>query len=199
MSGNLTVAVSVSEVLEELKEDLVFSLLSRLDFRVHAAVVDTSEIGSSDGAIAVSIKLKEGLVNHGLSLGVEGSADANEELIEVNMTIAISIEQSHESISLLTGNLDLDLAESGVELFGIDLVVSIEGVEVSEGSSETSDCLGTTCVNLSFDFLENYTLKRHGLGSLWVLILLCALRQMCLFCNARFEFYFQNFSYINIA
>ena len=66
-----TVTVLVTEVLEELKEDLVLGLLARLDLRVHAAVVDTSEVSSSDLTTSICIKFQESLVDHGLSLGVQ--------------------------------------------------------------------------------------------------------------------------------
>ena len=82
-------------------------------------------------------------------------ADANEEFIEVDVTIAIGIEKAHESISFVAADTDLDLTETRVELLSVDLVVSIEGVEVPEGSSETSDCLGTTGLNLLSDSVEN--------------------------------------------
>ena len=84
-------------------------------------------------------------------------ADANEEFIEVDVTIAIGIEKAHESISFVAADTDLDLTETRVELLSVDLVVSIERVEISEGSSETSDGLSTTGLNLSSNSLENYS------------------------------------------
>ena len=78
------------------------------------------------------------------------------------MTITVSVEEGHEPVGLIAGNLDLDLAETRVELFGVDLVVSIEGVEVSEGTSETSDGLGSTSLDLSSNSLENYKKKYKG-------------------------------------
>ena len=71
VSLDFTVTVSVTEVLEELQEDLVLGLLAALDLRVHAAVVDTSEVGGSDFSAAISIELKESLVDHSLSLSIE--------------------------------------------------------------------------------------------------------------------------------
>ena len=59
-------------------------------------------------------------------------------------------------VGLGAGDLELDLAESAVELVAVDLVVSIKGVEVSEGSSETTDGLGTSGLDLGTDFLESY-------------------------------------------
>ena len=73
VSLDSTIAVSVAEVLEEFKEDLILGLLTALDFRVHAAVVDASEVGGGDLTTAIGIELKEGLVDHSLSLGVEGA------------------------------------------------------------------------------------------------------------------------------
>ena len=89
-------------------------------------------------------------------------ADANEELIEVDMTITVSIEEGHEGVGFGTGDLDLDLAEAGVELLGVNLVVAVEGVEVSEGSAETSDGLSTTCLDLGSNSVENYSQKSRG-------------------------------------
>ncbi len=67
------------------------------------------------------------------------------------MTITVGVEKLHNSSSLSLSDLELDLAESTVELFGVDLVVSVEGVEVSESSSETTDSLGSSSLNLGAD------------------------------------------------
>ena len=156
ISLNFAVTVLVTEVLEELHEDFVLGDLTGLDLRVHAAVIDTTEVCGSDFSITVGIELEEGLVDHSLSLSVQASADADEELIKVDMTIAIGVEKAHESAGFGTGDADLDLAEAGVEFFGIDLVVAVEGVKVSEGPAETSDSLSSTGLNLCTYSLENY-------------------------------------------
>ena len=72
------------------------------------------------------------------------------------MTIAVSIEETHESRSLSTGDLNLDLAEARVELFGVDLVVAVEGIEVPESPAETSNSLCTTGFDLLPNSFENY-------------------------------------------
>ena len=156
ISLDFAITVPVSEVLKELHKDFVLGGLATLDLRVHAAVVHSTEVSGSDFSITVGVKLKEGLVDHSLSLGIQTAADADEELIEVDMTIAIGVEETHECVGFGTGDTDLDLAEARIELFGIDLVVAVEGVKVSEGPAETSDCLGTTGMNLCTYSLENY-------------------------------------------
>ena len=79
------------------------------------------------------------------------------------MTIAIGVEEGHECVSFSARDSHLDLAEARVELLSVDLVVSIEGVEVPEGSSETSDSLGTAGLDLCAYSLENYR-RRIRLG-----------------------------------
>jgi len=158
-SLNSAVAVSVTEVLKEFQEHFVFGHLARLHLGVHAAVVNASKVGGSDLTRAIGVELKEGLVDHSLSLGVEGSADADEELIEVDVTITVGVEEGHQGVGLSARNLDLDLAETRVELLGVDLAVSIERVEVSEGSSETSDGLGATGDELSSNSFEDYNMQ----------------------------------------
>jgi len=83
-------------------------------------------------------------------------ADSDKELVEVDVAVVVGVEEAHEGVGLLTSDSDLDLTETGVELFSIDLLVSIEGVEVSESSSETSDGLGSPGVDLVSHSLENY-------------------------------------------
>merc|ERR1740139_447191 len=138
--------VFVSEVLKELKENFILGLLTRLHLGVHGAVVNSSKVGGSDGKTAIGVELKERLVNHSLSLSVEGSANSDKELVEVDVTIIIGVEKTR------------------VELVGVDLVVAIEGVKVSEGTSETSDGLGSTRFDLLLD-----SLKKLNSGTGWCL------------------------------
>ena len=71
-------------------------------------------------------------------------ADADQELVEVDVTVAVGVEKTHDSIGLIAADADLDLAEARVELVAVNLLVAVEGVEVSEGSAETADGLGTS-------------------------------------------------------
>ena len=92
ISLNLTITVSVAEVLKELQEHFILGLLAGLHLGVHAAVVHASEVSGSDFTRAIGIELKERLVDHSLTLGVEGAADADKELVEVDVTIAVGVE-----------------------------------------------------------------------------------------------------------
>jgi hypothetical protein len=154
-SLDFAVAVSVAEVLEELHEHLVLGHLAILDLRVHAAVVHSPQVSGSDLARTVRVELEEGLVDHSLSPRVKRTADANEELVEVDVTITVGIEEAHELVGLVSRDFNLDLAKATVELFSIDLVVAVERVEVPESSAETSDRLGTTSMNLLSHSLED--------------------------------------------
>ena len=102
ISLNSTITVSVTEVLKELQEHFILGLLAGLNLGVHAAVVDASKVSSSDFTGAISVELKEGLVDHSLSLGIKGAADADKELVEVDVAIAVSVEKLHECAGLLS-------------------------------------------------------------------------------------------------
>lgn len=75
--GDLTIVVSVSEVLEELKEDLVLGHFAVLDLGVELAVVDVAKVGSSDAAIGVLVELVVGGQGDVLSPLVQGSLNNN--------------------------------------------------------------------------------------------------------------------------
>ena len=83
-------------------------------------------------------------------------ADADKELVEVDVAVAVGIEEGHEGVSFCTGDLNLDFAEAGVEFLSVDLVVAIERVEVSEGTAEATDGLGTARLDLGTNLFENY-------------------------------------------
>ena len=70
---NTAISVSVTEVSQEFEENLVFGHLARDDFRVERGVVDALKVGGLDSATAISVELEESLVDHSLTLGVEGS------------------------------------------------------------------------------------------------------------------------------
>ena len=71
------------------------------------------------------------------------------------MTITVSVEKLKEGISLGLRELNTNILETSVELTGIALSVSVNRVEVSEDSSETSDGLGTSGIELGSEFVEN--------------------------------------------
>lgn len=90
-------------------------------------------------------------------------ADADKEFVEVDVTIIVSVEEFHDSVGLVTGDSDSDLAETRVEFIRVNLMVSVERVEVSEGSSKTSDRLSTSGHDLSFNLLKDYRCDAYGL------------------------------------
>ena len=58
-------------------------------------------------------------------------------------------------LCFLLGDINLDFSESTEELVSIDLLVSVKAVEVSEDSSQASDGLSSSCVDLGSHLLEN--------------------------------------------
>jgi len=90
-------------------------------------------------------------------------ADADKEFVEVDVTIIVSVEEAHDCVGLVTADADSDLTETRVEFISVNFVVSIERVEVSECSSETSDRLSTSGLDLSFNILKDYRCDTFGL------------------------------------
>lgn len=90
-------------------------------------------------------------------------ADADKEFVEVDVTIIVSVEEAHDRVGLVAGDSDSDLAETRVEFIRVNLMVSVERVEVSEGSSKTSDRLSTSGRDLRFNILKDYRCDAYGL------------------------------------
>jgi hypothetical protein len=68
-------------------------------------------------------------------------------------------------VALGLGDVAANVLESGEEFVGIALSVTILGVHGSEGSSETSDSLGTSSSELGAHLVENY-IKLNGLATI---------------------------------
>ena len=71
---------------------------------------------------------------------------------------ALNLKSTYHGLGL--SDFNLDLSKSRDELLLVDLVVSIETVKVAEGSSKSTDSLGTPGVDLGSNLIENYEYKR---------------------------------------
>lgn len=74
---NFSVTVFVSEVGQELEEDLVLGHLAVLHLGVEAAVVDSLEVACFNLAGTIGVEFQERLVNDGLSAVVQLALDSN--------------------------------------------------------------------------------------------------------------------------
>lgn len=83
--GDLTIVVSVSEVLKELKEDLVLGHLAGLHLGVELGVVDSAQVSGGDATVSVLVELEIGGEGDVLSPLVEGSLLVEECLVSVSL------------------------------------------------------------------------------------------------------------------
>ena len=162
---HLGVHAAVVDTAEVSSGDLAITVLVELK----EGLVDHSLALLVEGALRDKIDLELGLSLQGkISVRVRCAffefksdkstyADADKELVEVDVAITIGIEEGHELLSLLLADADLDLAKAAPELLLVDLVVSIEGVEVAESTAEATDGLSTAGLDLGTNLLENYT------------------------------------------
>jgi hypothetical protein len=92
ITSDLSILIDISERLKEFNEDLLFSHFSLLYFRVMRHIVDSFKVSTVNSAKSISIELKEGFVNHGLSSRHRVSSHSYQKLIEVYLTIPVNIE-----------------------------------------------------------------------------------------------------------
>ena len=156
--GDLTVVVFISEVLQELEEGLVFSDLPALHFWVLVDTVAWLQVTSGYNARTIGVELGEGSVDDGLSLGIQLTSEADQELVEVNCAVLVRIEISKEGVGLVLSEVAARLVESNEELLSINLSVSVI-IILFESSIEASDSLGTSSGHLCFNFFDNCNLK----------------------------------------
>ena len=71
--GDLTIVVSVSEVLEEFQEHFVLGHLAGLDLGVELGVVHVAQVSGGDAAVGVLVELVVGGEGDVLSSLVKGS------------------------------------------------------------------------------------------------------------------------------
>ena len=148
--GDFTVVVFVSEVGKEFEVGFVLGNLTRDHFWVSIARVADSKVTSGYTAGSINVEFAESCGNGFLSALTECTSDSNEEFVEVNATVAISIEMIKEAINLLFSEVASALIEAIVELIGIELSVTVF-INRLENSAQSSDGLGSSFGHLLFD------------------------------------------------
>ena len=137
--GDFTVFVDITEAFQECVEDLLWGLLASNDLRVVVAVVHTFEIIFGDEARPIFVELLEGLVDDFLSLGTEPSSDADEEFIEVDGSVLVSVQGFVKSFGFLIRQRAPRIVEASKEFLAAHLLIAVIIVGL-ESASQTSDC-----------------------------------------------------------
>ena len=138
-----------------MNEDLILSHLSALYFRMHWAIIDSSQICWSYLAISILIELKEGFIDECLSFRIWLSSNTLQEFIIIDITIIISIKVIEKKFSFFLCDLHAEIFQSEIKLLFIDLSVPVIRINSFEWSSNTSDCTDSSCCELIFYSLEN--------------------------------------------
>lgn len=97
------VSVGISEVAEELQKHLFLRHLTTLHLWMKFGVVDSSQILNVDTPTPIFVELQERLVHHSLSLLVWTSSDSDQELIEVDETILVCVQERDQRLDLVDG------------------------------------------------------------------------------------------------
>lgn len=153
------VLVLVSEALQELSEDLVEANLTRDDLGVLRAVELLPNVKRCHVAVAIFVKLVEGLDDPGVARFVGLSTDLVEELVEVDGAIFISVENVEENLCLSLGDGYAVVLQAEVELLLVKLARAVIGGDHSEGSGHAAELSGSLgqngFLNLSEDYIED--------------------------------------------
>ena len=120
------------------------------------AVKEISQVKGGHVTVVILINLVPGLIDPSLSVGIWLSTDSEEELIEVDSSILISVEEIEKDLSLTLGNGDTVVLEAEVKLLLVELAGAVGEADHSEGSRDSSQLSNALCcdrlLNLSEDF-----------------------------------------------
>ena len=109
---------------------------------MEAAVEHGGQVGGSDTAIAVSVKLCEGLVNGSLTLLVGASTDSDKELVVVDEAVFVGVEALDKNFTFALADGDSEVLDAPVEFLLVELAVSVV-VNDAECTAHAANGLGS--------------------------------------------------------
>ena len=121
---------------------------------MEGAVVDRSEVSSSDSAVTIMVEFSEGSIDHSLSLLVRASPNSNKELIVVELTVLVGVEVVDKNLGLTLRNVNSHVLDAPVELLLIEHSVATI-IHDFEDTSHASDGLGAALLEANSDLIEN--------------------------------------------
>ena len=132
------VRVVLLEGVDELVEDLVLRLLSRLDIWVHLGVVSLTDVVDLKLAAIVNVHDLERLHAHALAEVVHGAADTSQELVVVDGAGAVAIEDLEELGALGGLQTDTEIVDGLLEFLHAEVTRAIV-VRNLKGTTEAHD------------------------------------------------------------
>ena len=119
-----------------------------------AHIIYASDIIEGHLAILVNIKLLVSLSDETESVLVEVSAEGPQELVKVNVTIAVAIEMADEYLDLLVREVDIIVNKAILKLISVELPVSII-IQDAEDAANTTDRHRTSPLQGVLDVLHH--------------------------------------------
>jgi len=143
------------EGLEELLEHLLLGFLAGDDIGVLETGVDSLDVIVVEVAIAVLVHDGEGFGDNCFTVGVHGPADGAEELIVLDQTVAVAVEEAEELLDFALGEAKTEVCHALAEL----IFVQGHGVVIvhdSELTTQADDATGTTRCKLLAELLDQH-------------------------------------------
>ena len=145
--------MSSLEGLEELREDLLLSLLAGEDIGMLVGGVDSADIVDVDHTTAIRVHLVEGSHDNSLTGSAHGSTDGAEEFVVLDQTATIEVHMGEEGLDFTLGEAEHVVTHSLAEFELVEgkRVVVIHDTELLGKADDTA---GTTALQLVAEFLE---------------------------------------------
>ena len=143
------------EGLEELLEHLLLGFLAGDDIGVLETGVDSLDVIVVEVAIAVLVHDGEGFGDNCFTVGVHGPANGTEELIVLDQTVAVAVEEAEELLDFALGEAKTEVCHALAEL----IFVQGHGVVIvhdSELTTQADDATGTTRCKLLAELLDQH-------------------------------------------
>lgn len=146
--GNRAVVVASAaiELVEEVGENLLFTLAALNELGVAGHVVDTCDLCYIDSSGTVLVKSRESFLNHSQSSLRKRLLQSANKFLVSNTSVSVNVIVSHQSLQLNLLWEQSESTESLLKLTGVELLVSIE-VHSLEDSSEGSETDSSLLLN----------------------------------------------------
>lgn len=124
--GDRAVVELVAEGREELNEHVVQGASAVLNAGMVGRLEALLQLGGDNHFAGVGVEFVEGLLNHSLASFVGLSTDANQELAEVNVTVAGGVQKVEEHAGLFLSDGAAEVLKAPVKLLLVDVSVVVD-------------------------------------------------------------------------
>ena len=150
---------------EEFLQNFIFRFLSAFNFGMFGGIVFSLNVVNIKHTIAIEVNLLKGFLRKLSSELVHGTHNHSDELIEVNISIAVDIEGLEQVVDVFLINVNLEILDTLSEFLKVQRsrVVIVHYLELSSESDQSS---AASSLQLASESLDQDRLELGDLLSL---------------------------------